>query len=404
MSTTTYVKETFEMLWDCPACGSTKLLGVTHRFCPNCGHPQGHERRYFPPPGERTPTAYRGHAPDKVCPACSSACGAGDSNCFGCGSPLAGAKQVHVRRPIGEHAGETGAQAKADHEARQAARRAEQMAVHRRPPARAVEEDHAPTQSEPVSRVTLADLYPEPDIEPPKRFQPESWHWIVGALVLLTGLITVALLWKRDAVLEVAGHEWERSIEVERFTAVDDREWCSSMPHDAYDVSRRSEVHHTDQVADGQDCRTVPESCSESCSLRDNGNGSASNVCTKTCSPARQECTTRYRSVDRYADRCYFTVDRWRTTRTARASGENLEPLWPETKHKACTKTSLGCERPGERAQSYTLTLDEQGKEHTCEFGQAKWASFPVGQQVKGKIGVMTGILDCDTVITAEAP
>lgn len=100
MSTTTYVKETFEMLWDCPACGSTKLLGVTHRYCPGCGHPQDHERRYFPKAGERVPTAYRGSTPDKVCEHCSTACGAADSNCMGCGAPLAGAKQVHVRRPI----------------------------------------------------------------------------------------------------------------------------------------------------------------------------------------------------------------------------------------------------------------------------------------------------------------
>jgi hypothetical protein len=410
----TYVAETFEMLWDCPACGSTKLLGVTHRYCPGCGHPQDHDRRYFPKEGERVPTAYRGCAADKVCHACSTACGASDANCFGCGSPLAGAKQVHVRRSIADGAGETGAQAKAEHEARKAARRLTSgtgvrtdghkvSGVVPMSPTWVRDQviDNATTQSEPISRVTLADLYPEPEPAVPRRWRPNATVLVIAGIVVLAASILVMLLWKRDAVLEVTGHQWERSIEVERYSAVEDRAWCSSMPHDAYSVSRRSEVHHTDRVADGEDCRTI--SGSESCSTRDNGNGSASRVCTKT--PDRRECTTRYKEVKRYSDRCYFTVDRWRTTRTARASAWNLAPVWPETKHKACDATRLGCERPGDRLETYTLTLVETGEEeeHACEFGEEKWASFTVGQHVGGEVGVMTGSLDCDTLATAEA-
>ena len=39
---------TYQMLWDCKFCGTQKLLGVTHRHCPNCGAAQDPERRYFP--------------------------------------------------------------------------------------------------------------------------------------------------------------------------------------------------------------------------------------------------------------------------------------------------------------------------------------------------------------------
>ena len=38
----------FEMLWDCPNCGTDKLLGLTHRHCPNCGAAQDPSKRYFP--------------------------------------------------------------------------------------------------------------------------------------------------------------------------------------------------------------------------------------------------------------------------------------------------------------------------------------------------------------------
>lgn len=413
MTTTTYVAETFEMLWDCPACRTKKLLGITHRFCPGCGHQQDHERRYFPKPGERTPTRYRGFNPDKVCSHCGNACGSNDANCFGCGASLSGTKQVHVRPSIPGDAGETGAHARADHEARKAARRAEQIAGASAPgvaraarvaaasAADAERRASAPPRAErPRPQASLRDLYPDANITPPRRFQPEPYHWVVGVFLLLAAFLATCVLWKRDATLEVTGHHWERAVEVERFVAVNDRDWCTSKPIDAYNVSRRSELHHTDRIPDGQDCRTVQGSCTESCSNRDNGNGSGSRVCTKSCSPARRECTTRYRSEPVYAQRCYYTVDRWRTNRTAHASGSSLspDPAWPSPTYRDCTGV-LGCERLGARSAIYEVHLVEPGKkDHQCEFTQPKWASFSVGQVLEGEVGVMSGSLDCDSL------
>jgi hypothetical protein len=413
MTTTTYIAETFEMLWNCPACGTKKLLGVTHRFCPNCGHQQHHERRYFPTPGERTPTPYLGFDPDMVCSSCNNACSSKLSNCHGCGASLSGAKTVHVRPSIPAGQGETGAKAKADHEARKAARRAEQIAGAATPgvaraarvaAASADAERRTPTNPY-VGRAkpgaSLRDLYPDTDhITPPRRFQPEPYHWVIGAFLLVAALLATCVLWKRDATLEVTGHHWERAVEVERFVAVNDRDWCTSKPIDAYNVSRRSELHHTDRIPDGQDCRMVQGSCTESCSNRDNGNGSGSRVCTKSCEPARRECTTRYRSEPVYAQRCYYIVDRWRTNRTARANGSSLapEPVWPSPTYRGCTG-SLGCERLGARTATYEVHLVEPGKkEHQCEFAQPKWASFSVGQAFKGEVGVISGSLDCDSL------
>jgi len=41
------------MLWDCEFCGTKKLLGKTHRFCPNCGAQQDPKARYFPSDEEK---------------------------------------------------------------------------------------------------------------------------------------------------------------------------------------------------------------------------------------------------------------------------------------------------------------------------------------------------------------
>src|SRR5690606_40463181 len=46
-------EKTYEMFWDCEYCGAAKLLGLTQRYCPNCGAPQNPEKRYFPPEHEK---------------------------------------------------------------------------------------------------------------------------------------------------------------------------------------------------------------------------------------------------------------------------------------------------------------------------------------------------------------
>jgi len=38
----------YEMVWDCRYCTAKKLLGLTHRHCPNCGAQQDPNARYFP--------------------------------------------------------------------------------------------------------------------------------------------------------------------------------------------------------------------------------------------------------------------------------------------------------------------------------------------------------------------
>ena len=62
----------YEMLWNCGACGSEKLLGVTHRHCPNCGAAQEASRRYFPSDEEKVAVA--DHRYTGVDHQCAGAC------------------------------------------------------------------------------------------------------------------------------------------------------------------------------------------------------------------------------------------------------------------------------------------------------------------------------------------
>ena len=64
-------EKNYEMFWDCEYCGSSKLLGITHRHCPNCGAPQDPEKRYFPPDEEKVALEdHENTGADWHCPSC----------------------------------------------------------------------------------------------------------------------------------------------------------------------------------------------------------------------------------------------------------------------------------------------------------------------------------------------
>lgn len=81
------------MLWDCGYCGKTKLLGLTHRHCPECGAKQDATKRYFPSEADKVKVQSDDYAgSDRICPNCQHASNAKAQHCAGCGAPLDGAQ------------------------------------------------------------------------------------------------------------------------------------------------------------------------------------------------------------------------------------------------------------------------------------------------------------------------
>lgn len=190
---------TYEMLWDCEFCGSTKLLGKTHRYCPTCGAPQNPEKRYFPAPGEEI--AVENHqfvGADRVCENCDTPNAAGAEFCTSCGAGLT--------------------------EAAEARRVADAPAA----------QEEEPPEEEPKSRKGLL-------------------MGIVAAIVAAIGTFT---FWTEDVGVGVTGHRWEREIKIEAFGPKADTAWCDQMPADAYSVSRTEKIRDHRRVADGQTCST----------------------------------------------------------------------------------------------------------------------------------------------------
>lgn len=188
----------FEMLWDCDHCDKKGLLGLSQRFCPECGGPQNPVKRYFPKEGE----AHRvdGHAyvgADRECPACSTPQSAKGKNCTHCGAPLDGSKEVRgIAAPV-----------------------------------------------------------PAP---PPK--QPRKW-WklvvILGVIFLVGFGIWYRFIRTRSAQLAVTAHKWERAIAIEQYGEERASDWRNQMPNDAEAPTCERRERSTHQVKTGQEeCHT----------------------------------------------------------------------------------------------------------------------------------------------------
>jgi hypothetical protein len=207
---------------------------------------------------------------------------------------------------------------------------------------------------------------------------------LIAGVVGLIALGAVVVLWKKEVTYAVAGHTWKREIPVERFGPVRASAWCDSMPLGAREHSRSREQRSTRQVPDGEDCKTRKV---------DNGNGTYSE---------KRECVTRYRDEPVYGFRCSYSIDTWERVRTERVVGQSASeaPRWPAVQ-LGRTGQCLGCEREGPRSETYTVSFsDEQTRdEKTCDFDQAKWASFTSGSRWVGEVSIV-GFLDCGSLRT----
>jgi hypothetical protein len=219
-----------------------------------------------------------------------------------------------------------------------------------------------------------------PTAAPPKK--SKLWLVIGGVVGSVVTMCTATMLWTQDGAVRVSGHAWSRSVDVESYGPVKKSEWCDSMPSGARDVSKRREQRSTNKIADGEDCSTRDV---------DRGDGTFER---------KKTCTTRYKEEPVYDDKCSFTVDEWKVSRTERSGGSALapEPQWPAVR-LGRTGTCLGCEREGGRKESYEVKLEKQGGgSDSCSMPQAKWQTFAAGSTHKVKIRVIGGGVDCDTL------
>lgn len=347
--------KTYEMLWDCKYCGTKKLLGKTHRFCPNCGAAQDPDSRYFPSDDEKV--AVEDHklvGKDKICPACDTLNSGNAEFCQQCGSPLDKAEAAKtLSEQVRAESGKFDSSGSRD-----------------------LEKEEFDSE---MQRVGL-------QASPQAASGGNRTLYIIGGIVavIIIGIL-VAVFWRRETSAYVSGHSWEREINIEQLSPQSESAWCDSMPAGAYSITRREEQRSSRQIPDGEEC-----------SVRrvDNGDGTFSE---------RRECQPKYREEPIYDDRCYFTVDRWVNSREVTAQGASLNdvPSWPSvniTRSGNC----VGCEREGGRVEHYLVHLRSGEDTYTCEVEQDMWETMTIESTWTFDVGVVTGQPNCDSLKRAS--
>lgn len=345
---------TYEMLWDCQYCGADKLLGKTHRFCPNCGAAQNPDARYYPSEDEQVAVADHEYVgADVTCPACDTLNAGSAEFCGNCGSPLtAGARA----KTLGEQRAEAGGFVSSG--------------------SRDLGQERFDAEMERVGVKKRDDG------------KKGGSRWIIGGILVLVllciGVIAAVAFVTSDAQVYVTGHEWERNIIVEQYGPHNVSAWCDNLPAGAYSVTRQREQRSTNRIPDGEECENVRV---------DQGDGTFR---------TEQRCRTKYREEPVYDDKCYFIVDRWTQSRTVTAAGDDLKDdlIWPNPDLNCAGQARHGCEREANRNATYTLHLhsSDNDKDYSCPVELDRWQAARIENAFTLEVGSILGDARCNTL------
>ncbi len=189
----------FEMLWDCDHCDTKGLLGLSQRFCAECGGPQNPVKRYFPKEGEqRRVDGHKYQGADRQCPNCNTPMGAQGKNCTHCGAPMDGSREVR-------------------------------------------------------GVVAAAAVAPPP---------PKKRRWWLVALVIGVIVLIIFGTWyrfirTRSAQVAVTGHRWVREVAIEEYAEIRESQWHDQVPNDAEARMCSKKERSTQKVKTGEEeCKT----------------------------------------------------------------------------------------------------------------------------------------------------
>jgi len=318
-------EKVYEMQWDCQFCGTEKLLGKTHRFCPNCGSPQNPDARYFPSDNQKV--AVQDHifvGVDVTCPSCGELNAGNAEFCQQCGAPMKDGTKANLV------------------------------------------DSNIESSRDLVKEKFDAEMQ-RVGVQKKKNSEGFDKRIIAGVAVVIIAVIGIiaGLTITQEESVYVEGHAWEREIFIDEYRNLTESNWRDIRPAgDNVSMVFGSCVERqrsTRQVPDGETCST---------NRVDNGDGTFREV---------RSCTTNYRSEPVYDDWCRWEGQRWESARTIPTSGNSLNdtPEWGNFTLSCAGQSRVGCERESNRTADYSVILQGDEHEYTCTFNdQDYWASF----------------------------
>jgi len=351
--------------WDCPACGTKKILGPETR-CPNCGAPRPPRVKFYlvdesEEVTEKAQLKAAKAGADWICGHCNAQNKASELLCHACGNPrdeTSEDREIQTRTYSQDEVPTTGGL----HESEEAGDR------YRR-------EHRAKIESTPGY----------------KRKRPKGLiRLLLASPVLAAALFFLLKAFPQTIEVEVIGFEWERTIQFEHYEPVQKEDW--QVPPQASDVKSFRAIHHHEKVFKGYETRTrtVRDKVGEEryvCGQKDLGNGYFEDkYCTRPIYQERQEeyQAEIYDNVPVYKTKYRFTVMEWvaKSEYLQTLSGGDHDPRWPGQS----AQRDADRWRAGKKQESYRLIVREQdGDEHNEAVSYAYWAEREKGQKIPAK-------------------
>ena len=335
-----------EGLWDCKYCQCKGIGGLT-KECPQCGHPQDADTKFYMPGtvrylDEETAARY-GKGEDWTCSYCDTLNRYNETHCKGCGasrSESSGSYTDNQRRRMDPR------------------------------------QNTAQTRQE--TRQPVSNAQPEP-----ARGGGKKLGIVFGVIIAVIVIAMIAIFAPRDAATKVEAKSWYRSIDVEAYVTVEESGW--SVPYGGRTTYTTEEVRYYEEVLDHyedvqvQRSRRVQDGYDTQIEYVDNGDGTFSEVEHQIPRYTTEyyyewESEPVYVSVPVYDTYYYYDIDKWLPDRTEEASGTDDTPYWPSL-------NLASNEREGDRSESYSVTfVTEKSKRYAAYIPENLWNTLSIGQ------------------------
>jgi len=194
------MSKTYEMMWNCSYCDTKKLLGKSHKHCPNCGTAQDPNTRYYPSDDEKIAVEDHDYVgKDNICGFCEAPNSAIAKFCTECAGPMDGTTEVQL-----------------------------------------VDSTNSESTATKDAKTTSSS-------------QKSIGVIVVLLIVILIGIFSIT----KEKSVVVTGHSWERNIEIEEYKQVTEEAWEDRIPPMGKVKTCREKERDTEKVPDGEECSIV---------------------------------------------------------------------------------------------------------------------------------------------------
>lgn len=235
-------------------------------------------------------------------------------------------------------------------------------------------------------------------VAPEKKKRKLSSLWIkvilVAAVALAIFLIYFFVFRTTKMEVEISGFEWDREIDIEEMHTVVEEDW--DVPSGGRILSKERRQSGTREVYDHSEYTEEPvyeevQVGTElvECGTEDKGNGYFETIyCEEPIYERQQVGTERvehkvYRDEPVYDTWYTYEIDRWEVIRTARSSGNDQDPYWPDTDIRRM-------QREGAKDETYTVHLkvleDNRFDRLTYETSFNQWSAYKMGDHFTAKV------------------